>query len=118
MKQILELRVNGDRHEVGVPTHFTLLETLRYVLGLTALPWSLKFINGFIMDRYTILSMGRRRAWVIGAQMLMILVFLSAAIVQPAADDVLLLGIFGLLGNAATTFQDVAADGRAGYLVE
>jgi carbon-monoxide dehydrogenase small subunit len=35
MKQILELRVNGDRHEVGVPTHFTLLETLRYVLGLT-----------------------------------------------------------------------------------
>mgnify|MGYP001819284464 CR=1 FL=1 len=35
MKQILELRVNGDRHEIGVPTHFTLLETLRYVLGLT-----------------------------------------------------------------------------------
>lgn len=35
MKQIVELTVNGDRHEVGVPTHFTLLETLRYVLGLT-----------------------------------------------------------------------------------
>lgn len=35
MKQIIELQVNGDRHEVGVPSHFTLLETLRYVLGLT-----------------------------------------------------------------------------------
>ena len=35
MKQIVELRINGDRHEVGVPTHFTLLETLRYVVGLT-----------------------------------------------------------------------------------
>lgn len=35
MKQIIELRVNGDRHEVGVPTHFTLLETLRYVMGFT-----------------------------------------------------------------------------------
>lgn len=35
MKQIIELTVNGDRYEVGVPTHFTLLETLRYVLGLT-----------------------------------------------------------------------------------
>ncbi len=35
MKQIIELTVNGDRQEVGVPTHFTLLETLRYVLGLT-----------------------------------------------------------------------------------
>lgn len=35
MKQIIELTVNGDHREVGVPTHFTLLETLRYVLGLT-----------------------------------------------------------------------------------
>ena len=32
---IVRLRVNGDLHEVGVPTHYTLLETLRYVLGLT-----------------------------------------------------------------------------------
>jgi aerobic-type carbon monoxide dehydrogenase small subunit (CoxS/CutS family) len=35
MQTILELRVNGDRIETGVPAHFTLLETLRYVLGLT-----------------------------------------------------------------------------------
>jgi carbon-monoxide dehydrogenase small subunit len=35
MKQIVELRLNGDRHEVGVPSHYTLLETLRYVVGLT-----------------------------------------------------------------------------------
>jgi aerobic-type carbon monoxide dehydrogenase small subunit (CoxS/CutS family) len=35
MKEILTLRVNGDTHEVGVPTHYTLLEALRYVLGLT-----------------------------------------------------------------------------------
>ena len=32
---IVRLRVNGDLHQVGVPGHFTLLETLRYVLGLT-----------------------------------------------------------------------------------
>ena len=31
-----------------------------YVLGLTALPWSLKLVNGFFMDRYTFLAMGRR----------------------------------------------------------
>jgi carbon-monoxide dehydrogenase small subunit len=35
MHTVLELRVNGDRYEVGVPAHYTLLETLRYVLGLT-----------------------------------------------------------------------------------
>jgi len=32
---IVRLRVNGDLHEVGVPGHFTLLESLRYVVGLT-----------------------------------------------------------------------------------
>ena len=33
--QIVRLSVNGDRREVGVPGHYTLLETLRYALGLT-----------------------------------------------------------------------------------
>lgn len=33
--EVVSLQVNGDPHRVGVPTHFTLLETLRYVLGLT-----------------------------------------------------------------------------------
>ena len=35
MRAILRLTVNGDRLEAGVPEHFTLLEALRYVLGLT-----------------------------------------------------------------------------------
>lgn len=93
-------------------------EDVAWVLGLTALPWSLKFVNGFIMDRYTILSMGRRRAWVIGAQLAMVLILLVAAFMQPAVDDILLLGIFGFVGNTATTFQDVAVDGMAVDLLE
>jgi aerobic-type carbon monoxide dehydrogenase small subunit (CoxS/CutS family) len=35
MHDIVTLTVNGDCFQAGVPTHFTLLETLRYVLGLT-----------------------------------------------------------------------------------
>ncbi len=35
MHAIVELIVNGDRRTVGVPSHFTLLEALRYSLGLT-----------------------------------------------------------------------------------
>ena len=34
MKQLLELSVNGDVHEVAAPAHWTLLEVLRYELGL------------------------------------------------------------------------------------
>ncbi len=33
--QIVRFRVNGDPVEVGVPSHHTLVETLRYALGLT-----------------------------------------------------------------------------------
>jgi 2-isopropylmalate synthase len=35
MHAIIELHVNGDRRAVGIPAHYTLLEALRYGLGLT-----------------------------------------------------------------------------------
>jgi aerobic-type carbon monoxide dehydrogenase small subunit (CoxS/CutS family) len=35
MHTIVRFTVNGDPVETGVPTHYTLLETLRYILGLT-----------------------------------------------------------------------------------
>jgi carbon-monoxide dehydrogenase small subunit len=35
MHTIVRLTVNGDPVETGVPTYYTLLETLRYILGLT-----------------------------------------------------------------------------------
>jgi MFS transporter, PAT family, beta-lactamase induction signal transducer AmpG len=83
------------------------------VAALTALPWSLKLINGFIMDRYTFLPMGRRRAWILGAQGTMIASLVGAAIVDPAVTDVAVLGAIGFVVNLATTFQDVAVDGLA-----
>jgi aerobic-type carbon monoxide dehydrogenase small subunit (CoxS/CutS family) len=33
--ETIRLTVNGDTHDLGVPSHYTLLETLRYVLGYT-----------------------------------------------------------------------------------
>ncbi len=33
--EVVRLRVNGDERVCGVPAHYTLLETLRYGLGLT-----------------------------------------------------------------------------------
>lgn len=88
------------------------------VLGLTALPWSLKFVNGFIMDRYTFLAMGRRRIWLIGAQLVMIAGLLVCAALSPGVEDIWLLGAIGFAVNAATTFQDVAVDGLAVDIME
>lgn len=84
-----------------------------YVLALTALPWTLKLVNGFIMDRYTFLAMGRRRIWIIGAQMIMIALLVGCALIRPDVTDILLLGMAGFIVNMATTFQDVGVDGLA-----
>ena len=89
-----------------------------YVLGLTTLPWTLKFVNGFIMDRYAFLAMGRRRPWIAGSQLVMILLLIVAAVIQPGVGDVLLLGVIGFCVNMATTFQDVAVDGLAVDIME
>ncbi|MCB2047440.1 MAG: MFS transporter [Novosphingobium sp.] len=84
-----------------------------YVLAMTSLPWTLKLFNGFIMDRYAFLPMGRRRAWIIGAQSVMIALMLGAAVIQPGVNDVTVLAAIGFAVNLATTFQDVAVDGMA-----
>ena len=89
-----------------------------YVLALTALPWTLKLVNGFIMDRYTVLAMGRRRIWIVGAQLVMIALLVGCAFVAPGVSDIVLLGIAGFIVNMATTFQDVGVDGMAVDIME
>jgi len=89
-----------------------------YVLGLTALPWSLKLVNGFFMDRYTFLAMGRRRIWLIGAQLVIILLLLACAAISPGVRDIGWLAAIGFAVNLATTFQDVAVDGLAVDIME
>lgn len=84
---------------------------IAFVVAMVGIPWSFKFIAGFVMDRYTLLAMGRRRVWIIGAQAVMIALLIAFAIVNPGPDDVLILGIVGLAVNTATVFQDVAVDG-------
>lgn len=86
-------------------------------VGATALPWTLKFVNGFIMDRFTFLAMGKRRAWLIGAQIVMIAGFLVGAMLNPGFGDIAVLTAVSFSINAATTFQDVAIDGLAVDLV-
>jgi PAT family beta-lactamase induction signal transducer AmpG len=86
-------------------------QDIGFVVAMVGIPWSFKFIAGFVMDRYTLLAMGRRRAWILGAQGMMILLLLMFAIIDPGPRDVLALGIVALAVNSAVVFQDVAVDG-------
>lgn len=83
------------------------------VVAASALPWSLKLINGFLIDRYTFLPMGRRRIWIISAQALIVFAFLAGAIIAPQAADIFLLSALGFCANTAVTFQDVGIDSLA-----
>lgn len=83
------------------------------VIAASGLPWSLKLVNGFLIDRYTFLPMGRRRSWIIGAQSLIVLVLLVGAALAPAHDDLFMLSAIGFVANMAVTFQDVGIDSLA-----
>jgi PAT family beta-lactamase induction signal transducer AmpG len=84
-----------------------------WVVGFAVLPWTLKLVNGFIIDRYTFLPMGRRRIWIVGAQLLVAVVLLSGAIIGPSPSDLVLLAGIAFCANMAVTFQDVAIDSLA-----
>ncbi|MFY8048258.1 MAG: hypothetical protein ACOVNS_05505, partial [Erythrobacter sp.] len=83
------------------------------VVGSASLPWTLKIVNGFLVDRYTFLPMGRRRVWIIGAQSLLVLTLVAGAIIAPLPSEIALLAALGFCANAAVTFQDAGIDSLA-----
>jgi PAT family beta-lactamase induction signal transducer AmpG len=83
------------------------------VVATSALPWSLQRATGFILDRYAYLPMGRRRAWIIGAQFALVMALIAGALLQPAAQHIAILSMLGFIANAAVTFQDVGIDSLA-----
>ncbi len=82
-------------------------------VAVIGIPWSFKIIIAPLMDRYTILSMGRKRPWVIFGQLGLILSFLSMAFVNDPLNNLLGLMIAGFMISFFGAFQDVATDGMA-----
>lgn len=75
-----------------------------------SLPWSLKFFIGAVVDRYAFLPMGRRRAWLVGAQACLIISLIAFAIRSPLPSELTTILIFGTVLSAMTAVQDVALD--------
>jgi len=85
---------------------------------MTTLPWTLKFINGFIIDRFVYLPMGRRRAWLLGAFLFIIITLIAYAIVAPTPSQLTLLASFSFVVMLGTAIQDTAIDAMAADLVQ
>jgi PAT family beta-lactamase induction signal transducer AmpG len=83
------------------------------IIATSFLPWSFKFIPAAVMDRYAYLAMGRRRAWLIAAQLLMVAGFAIAGLAAPGPHDLDLILYVVFLVGAGSAIQDVAVDGLA-----
>jgi PAT family beta-lactamase induction signal transducer AmpG len=82
-------------------------------LAIIILPWAFKLLSGPLMDRYQFLAMGRRRPWVMGAQLGMTLSFFGLVLIENPVEQIGLLMMLGLLINVFAATQDVAVDGMA-----
>ena len=81
-------------------------------LAMAYLPWSFKFLAGPIIDRFPSRRFGRRRPYIVVAELLMGATLLALVTIDPARQ----LGIVGILLFAHNTFaaiQDVATDALA-----
>ena len=82
-------------------------------VGVAMLPWSLKLLAGPMMDRFTYLAMGRRRPWVLLAQLGLALTGLAFAFFPDGLDNLVTLTALCFVLNSFGAAQDVAVDGMA-----
>ena len=81
------------------------------MVATSFLPWSLKLVNGLIMDRFAFKPMGRRRSWILAAQALMASTLIVLAVAAPSPQEIFAITVFLLVLNLCATFNDVAVDG-------
>jgi len=82
-------------------------------LAVVGIPWSFKIIIAPLMDRFTILSMGRKRPWVIFGQFGLIISFLAIGLVHDPINNMSGLMIAGFFISFFGAIQDVSTDGMA-----
>lgn len=88
-------------------------EAIGGYIAIILLPWSFKLFNGVLMDRFTWLPMGRKRPWLILAQLILIGSLVWFAGLTEPTDSLYWFAIAGFAVNFAGAFQDVSIDGMA-----
>ena len=82
-------------------------------LAVIILPWVFKLLTGPLMDRFEFAPMGRRRPWVLAAQLGLSVSFLALMLVEDPVGQIGLLMMIGVLINIFAATQDVAVDGMS-----
>lgn len=82
-------------------------------IAIIHLPWAFKLLSGPLMDRYQFLAMGRRRPWVLFAQLGLALSFFGLVPIVEPVSQIGHLMMLGFLINVFAAMQDVAVDAMA-----
>jgi PAT family beta-lactamase induction signal transducer AmpG len=82
-------------------------------IGICTLPWTFKLLVGPLMDRYSFLPMGRRRPWLLSAQLGLLVMMLLLAFVPDPLNNMALFMAVSFVLNCFGAVQDVATDGMA-----
>lgn len=82
-------------------------------LTVALLPHGIKLINAPIMDRWTYWPMGKRRPWVLIAQLALFVSLIGIAFIPDPLQNLALLTSGCFVVNFCYAFQDVATDGMA-----
>lgn len=82
-------------------------------VGVIGIPWSFKIIAAPLMDRFSFLSMGRRRPWVLFGQLGLVVSFIIMGMVPDPLNNLSLLMTAAFFVSFFGAFQDVATDGMA-----
>ena len=85
-------------------------DVVAMAVAAAGLPWSFKFLAGFVMDRFSWLPMGRRRPWLVGSQTGIFLVLAVTAAIDPLSTQTAMILAFVLCLSAFTAIHDVALD--------
>jgi PAT family beta-lactamase induction signal transducer AmpG len=76
-------------------------------------PWSFKLISAPLMDSFTLRSMGRRRPWILGSELMMALTLLGfIGLGNPSQQLQYILAMY-FLHNCFASLQDVCTDALA-----
>ena len=82
-------------------------------VGVVGIPWSFKIVIAPLIDRFTLLAMGRKRPWVIFGQLGLIISFLCIGLIPDPLNNLSALMVAGFFISFFGAFQDVATDGMA-----
>ena len=81
--------------------------------AMATLPWTFKLFWGPIIDSFTYEKMGKRRPWILFAQLGMALSLVAMTFMGDISDNIALLGWMFFLHNCFASLQDVSCDALA-----